>query len=175
MISTANLIALDKGGAKFRPIAIGVDMRRLITKDLMPASIAEAKAHLVPLQVDCGAKSGLDVIVYNTRDAFVKLGSNRRLSASPSTRLTPLSRHSEPRCCLRPSFMRRISSGSPTPFTQRVNHNSASKTDVCAVRRESSRAIRQAPSCSLPHVRSRIPSDRPTHQNGARPLLTPWV
>ena len=42
LISAANLIALDKGGAKIRPIAIGVVMRRFTTKSLMPASIAEA-------------------------------------------------------------------------------------------------------------------------------------
>ena len=39
LISAAILIALDKGGAKIRPIAIGVVMRRLVTKSLMPTSI----------------------------------------------------------------------------------------------------------------------------------------
>ena len=51
LISAANLIALDKGGARIRPIAIGVVMRRLITKAIMPTSIGEAKTHLQPLQV----------------------------------------------------------------------------------------------------------------------------
>lgn len=49
LISFANLITIDKGGSKIRPIAIGVVMRRLITKSLMPASTSEAKAHLVPI------------------------------------------------------------------------------------------------------------------------------
>ena len=73
LISAANLIALDKGGAKIRPIAIGVVMRRLITKSLMPTSIDEAKTHLQPLQVGCGVKAGLDAIVHDARDAIVNL------------------------------------------------------------------------------------------------------
>ena len=49
-------------------------MRRLITKFLMPASIAEAKAHLAPLQVGCGVKAGLEAIVHDALDALVRLG-----------------------------------------------------------------------------------------------------
>lgn len=39
-------------------------------------SIDEANAHLAPLQVGFGVKSGLDAIFYDARDAFVKLGHN---------------------------------------------------------------------------------------------------
>ena len=74
LISAANLIALDKGGANIRLIAIGVVIRRLITKSLVPASISEAKAHLAPLQVGCGVKVGLDSIVHDARDALFNLG-----------------------------------------------------------------------------------------------------
>lgn len=51
LISAANLISFDKGGAKIGPIAIGVYMRRLITKSLMLASIIEAKVHMTLLQM----------------------------------------------------------------------------------------------------------------------------
>lgn len=74
-ISATNLIALYKGGTKFRSITISVVMRRMITKAFMPASFAEAKAHLAPLQVSfCGVKSGLDGIFQDNCDAFIQLG-----------------------------------------------------------------------------------------------------
>lgn len=43
MTSPTNLISLGKGGAKIRPMAIILGMRRLITNYLMPVSISEAK------------------------------------------------------------------------------------------------------------------------------------
>ena len=81
LISAANLISLDKGGTKIRPIAIGVVMRRLITKALIPTSIGEAKTHLQPLQVGCGVKEGLDAIVHDARAAIVKLGHDPTYTA----------------------------------------------------------------------------------------------
>lgn len=73
LIFAANLIALDKFGAKNKPIVIGVFMRSLNTKVFMPTLITEAKEHFPPLQVGCGVMSGLDFIVHDTRDAFFKL------------------------------------------------------------------------------------------------------
>lgn len=49
-------------------------MRCLITKSIMPASIAEAREQFAPLQVDCGVKTDLFAIFHDTRNAFFKLG-----------------------------------------------------------------------------------------------------
>lgn len=76
LISASKLIALDKGGEKNRPIAIGVVMRCFIPKALMPASITEERAHLALLQMGRGVKYGLNFIAHDTRNVLFKLCRN---------------------------------------------------------------------------------------------------
>lgn len=49
LLSVANLLAFDKGELKSGPIAIGVVMRRVINKVVMPAAIAEAADFFGPV------------------------------------------------------------------------------------------------------------------------------
>lgn len=51
-------------------------MRRLISKSLMPASIAKAKEQLTPLQVECHVESVLLSIVYDARESIFQLGGD---------------------------------------------------------------------------------------------------
>lgn len=74
MLSAANLLALDNVEGKIRSIAIGVFMRRLVTKVLMPNANAEAADFLAPFQVECRVKSGLDASVHKMRVALEQYG-----------------------------------------------------------------------------------------------------
>lgn len=82
LLSAANLISLDKGEEKIRPIAIGIVLRHLVTKFLMPTEIAEAKDYLEPLQVGCDGKSGLDASVQDARETMSVYGGDCNILAS---------------------------------------------------------------------------------------------
>lgn len=51
LLSAENLLPLDKGDDKVRPIAIGIILRRLATRSLIPDAVAESKQYLYPLHV----------------------------------------------------------------------------------------------------------------------------
>ena len=74
ILSAANLLALDKGEGRIRPIAIGVVLRRLVTKVLMPLANKEAAAFLAPSQVACGVKGGLNASVHELSDVIERFG-----------------------------------------------------------------------------------------------------
>lgn len=76
LLSAATLILLDKGARKIRPIAIGIVLRRLVTKALMPKAIAEAKELLLLLKVGYGVKCGADAMVHDARTFIEERGND---------------------------------------------------------------------------------------------------
>lgn len=76
LLSAANLIPLDKKETRVRPISIGIVLRRLVTRSLMPKTVAEAKDYLFPLQVGCGVQFGTDAAIQYVQRIIGKYGDD---------------------------------------------------------------------------------------------------
>jgi hypothetical protein len=64
----ANITALNKKNGGIRPIAVGETIRRVACKCVMRQVEPELSSLLVPLQLGCGARAGLDAAIHSTRD-----------------------------------------------------------------------------------------------------------
>lgn len=67
ILSAANLIPLEKGAALIRPIVIGIVLRYLLTRALMPEAISEAKDYLSQFQIGFGVRCVADAAVHEAR------------------------------------------------------------------------------------------------------------
>eukprot|EP00177_Eucheuma_denticulatum_P004603 GFKZ01008378.1.p2 GENE.GFKZ01008378.1~~GFKZ01008378.1.p2 ORF type:complete len:209 (-),score=7.37 GFKZ01008378.1:235-861(-) len=67
LISSATVPPIQKRAGKIRPIPIGMALRRLVTKLLLPQAIEDTKEHRAHLQVANEVPCGLDSIVREFR------------------------------------------------------------------------------------------------------------
>jgi hypothetical protein len=64
LMAGANLVALRKGNADVRPIAMGCVFRKLVSRCLLAHFQALIDAHFLPMQFGVGARSGAETVVH---------------------------------------------------------------------------------------------------------------
>ena len=77
LLSGATLLPIQPRPDKIiSPIAIGQVLRRLVTKVLLPATIADTKGYLEPEQLANGIPSAMDAVVHDARMLMKRYGQD---------------------------------------------------------------------------------------------------